>query len=109
MMLREWQQAQEAGGKLPRAVGQANPATKAGEPPVKPGTPPTLKQMVLHVLEAHGRAMTPVDMYEACQSKGWVVNRNSLGATVAKLMQAEEIVRVGEGQYALPQTAERLA
>jgi len=101
-MLTEWRQAQEAGGKLPRAVGQANPATKAGEPPVKPGTQPTLKQMVLHVLEAHGRAMTPADMYHACQSQGWAVNRNSLGATLTKLVHDGLIVRVGEGQYTLP-------
>ena len=37
-MLTEWRQSQEVSGKPPRALGKANLATKAGEPPVMSGT-----------------------------------------------------------------------
>jgi hypothetical protein len=102
IMLTEWRVPQAVSGQLPGERLRDPPTVTATAAPDQPGTPPTLQQIILYLLEAHGDVMSPAEMYEACQRRGWTVKRNSVGATLSKLVHAQRLVRVRDGQYSLP-------
>jgi hypothetical protein len=96
-------EAPEVGALSPAvASGQTGTVKEGGGSLGQPGAQPTIKQMILHVLEAHGGQMSPGEMYRACQRQSWRIKHNSFSATLSKLVQAQVIVRVGEGQYTVP-------